>query len=180
MILEGLFEKLADNLLDLLPFYRVMSYEMACQWTFGKNPVAKGPGWHWRWYGITTYEKVPVVDEVLELPIQSVLTKDKKSVSFKAVVGYRVNDIVAHYCNVNDFADSTKSRAMGHLAKRVRAQTLDEVEFDLGKLEASCKGTLGTKLKEWGTEVLFVEFIDFVEVRTQIRLFGSERITKDV
>lgn len=183
MILDGFFEKLAENLLDLMPWYVVRSYEMACQWTFGQNPIPKGPGWHWRWYGITTYEKMPVVDDVLELPVQTVISKDKKSISFKAVVRYRIEDVVLHFCNVNEFIPSTKALAMGHLAKRVRDQSLEETELDLDKLERSCAGTLTTQVKEWGTKILGVHFVDFAEVPTHVRLWGdnsNSRITTDV
>lgn len=179
--LDGFFEKIGENLLELMPWYVVRSYEEACEWTFGKNPRSRGPGWHWRWYGITSYEKMSVVDDVLELPVQTVISKDKKSISFKAVVLFRIRDVVAHFCNVNEFKSSTQALAMAHLAKRVREQSLDDTELDLKKLEDSCAGTLNTKLKTWGTEVFGVSFVDFAEVPTHIRLWGNqERITTDV
>ena len=61
-----------------------------------------------------------------------------------------------------------------HLAKRIRGMTLQDLTDDLAKLETSCKNTLTTKLKDWGTEVTDVGFIDFAEVPTQIRIFHEE------
>lgn len=178
-MLEGLVDKVLDNLMVLMPFFIVHSYERACRWTFGKSPTEMQPGFHWRIYLVHSYEIMPIVDDVIELQVQSVITKDEKLVCFKAIIGYRVVDVVKHYCNVTDFTSATKGVAMGHLAKRVRNQVLAEVVSDLEKLEASCKTTLTTKFKDWGTEVTYVSFIDFAEVPSQIRLFGSERMTLD-
>ena len=117
------------------------------------------------------YEAYEIVDDVIDLPVQSVITKDKKLVCFKVNIGYRIVDVVAHGCGVQDFVESTAGLAMTHLAQRVRELTLVDLEADLKVLEKSLEGTLTTRMKKWGTEVFNVGFTDFAEVPQQMRIF---------
>lgn len=179
-MLETILPAIFENVLAIMPFKIIQSYERGVRWRWGKNPIEVGPGLVRRIWLMESVETTVVVDDVIELPVQSVITKDKKLVCFKACIGYRVVDVVKHQCNVTDFNSSTKAFAMTHLAKRVREQDLDETEGDLSKLEKSLQGTLTTRFKDWGTEVFMVGFTDFAEVPTQVRLFGSsDRITTD-
>jgi regulator of protease activity HflC (stomatin/prohibitin superfamily) len=114
-----------------------------------------------------------MVDDFMELPIQSVITKDKKLVCFSVGIGYKIVDAVKHYCEVTEFKEATAGVAMMHLAQRVREQTEEELTQDLKTLEGSLRGTLTTRLKSWGTEVFQVGFVDFsCNIRTY-RLFGG-------
>ena len=172
-MLDTFVDKIFENLAELLPLVVVKSYERGVRWTMGRNPVALEPGFRLRVWLYHSIEKRSVVDDVLELPTQSVMTKDEKLLCFSAVIGFRIDDIVAHHCNVTEFTESTIAMAMAHLAKRVREQTLSEVVLDLTKLERSLKETLTTRFREWGTTVTFVGFPNFAEVPTQIRIFGE-------
>jgi regulator of protease activity HflC (stomatin/prohibitin superfamily) len=166
-----LIEMILNNLMSLFPFVIFRSYQRGVRWTLGKNPQELGPGPHWKiwlWHGCEVYD---VVDEVLDLPVQSVITKDKKLVCFSVNIGYRINDVISHCCNVQDFTESTAGIAMTHLAQRVREMTLEELEADLKKLEVSLEGTLTTRMKKWGTEVYSVGFTNFAEVPRQMRIF---------
>lgn len=180
MILDNLVDALFNNVMELMPFVVIREYERGCRFKFGKDPKELQPGIRWRIYLYHAVEKVTVVDDVIELPLQSIITKDEKPLCFKIAIGFRVTDAVKHFCNVNDFLESTKAAAMIHLTKKVRELTLKEIVEDLTKIEASLARTLTTKLKGWGVEVTDVGFIDFSEVRHQLRLFSSERITKDI
>lgn len=173
MVLENLVEAVLDNILDLMPFVIIKSYEEGVRWTLGRKPVRLEPGFHPRVWLMHSTMVTTVVDDVIWLPTQSVITKDEKLVCFKASIGYRIKDVVKHFCSVADFVESTKIIAMQHLAKKVREKTLKELneEGGLSKLEKSLENTLETKFKDWGTEVFMVGFTDFAEVPTQVRLF---------
>lgn len=173
---ENLLQTILDNLMALLPFVIIRSYEMGCRWTLGRNPRPLEPGLHWRIYLYHSIDTVIVVDDVIELPTQSVITKDEKLVCFKAVVGYRIADVVKHCNSVTDFTESTKALAKQHLAKRVRENSLSDLISDLNKLEKSLSATLTTKFKDWGTDVTTVGFTDFAEVPTQVRIFQDEKL----
>lgn len=175
-MIENFVDAILSNLLDLMPFVIVKSYEEGVRWTWGKDPERLLPGPHLRMWLIHSTEVVPVIDDVLSLPTQSVITKDEKLVCFKAAIAYRIKDVVKHCCNVTDFTDSTRVLSMQHLAKRVREKTLLELNSDISKLEKSLETTLETKFKDWGTEVFSVGFTDFAEVPTQIRLFQDAAV----
>lgn len=167
-------EVILNNLLALLPFVVLKVYDRGVRYSFGKNPTELGPGFHWRVWLYHSIETFDVADEVLNLPVQSVITKDEKLVCFSVNVGFRITDVVAHATTVQDFIASTRGIAMTHLAKRVRDKKLSELVADLSDLEKSLEGTLTTRMKRWGTEVFSVGFTDFAEVPQQIRVFGAE------
>ena len=168
-----LVEMILQNLMSLLPFVIVKSYQAGIRWTLGRNPIELKPGPHWKiWllHSATVYE---LCDDVVDLPVQSVITKDEKLVCFSVNIGYRIVDVVAHGCNVQDFVESTAGLAMTHLAQRVREMDLNELTASGGlkKLESSLEGTLTTRMKRWGTEVFSVGFTNFAEVPRQMRIF---------
>lgn len=172
-ILDGFIEKLFDNMMALMPFVIVKSYERGCRWTLGRNPKELGPGPHWRLYLYHSVEIGIVVADAIETPVQSVITKDEKLLCFNVGFTYEIEDFVAHNCNVTDFQSSTLNLACQHLAKRMRGQNLKEIADDLTKIEVSLKDTLTTLFKPWGTKVLKVGFINFAEVPQQIRIFAD-------
>jgi regulator of protease activity HflC (stomatin/prohibitin superfamily) len=168
-----LVEMIIQNLMSLLPWVIVRSYEEGVRWTLGKNPKAMKPGPHWKIWGIHQVDIYALVDDVVDLPVQSVITKDGKLVCFSVNIGYRIVDVVCHACNVQDFVESTAGLAMTHNAQRVRELTWDDLiaEGGLKKLEASLEGTLSTRMKRWGTQVFSVGFTNFALVPRQMRIF---------
>lgn len=165
-------EMLLENLAELLPFVVIYSYEGGVRWTWGRNPHEVKPGWRRRIWGMDRIETIEVVDQYLEIPVQSVMTQDDKPVSFAVVIGFRVKDPVKHYCEVVDFTDAIIALASGHLAKRVREQSYETLRTNLEALERSLSGTLETRVKAWGTEILSVGFKDFALVKHQWRIWG--------
>lgn len=162
-----------ENLAELLPWVVILTFEGGVRWTLGKNPVALGPGFHWRILGIHRVEVIDVVDQFFETPIQSVITQDGTLVCFSVNVGYRITDTVKHFCEVSDFQEAIQALAESHLAARVREQSYDDVVSDLKKLETSCRGTLTTRVQTWGTEIFLVGFTNFAKVPNQFRIFGG-------
>jgi regulator of protease activity HflC (stomatin/prohibitin superfamily) len=166
-----LVEAIFNNFLSLFPFIILKTYQRGVRWTFGRNPVELQPGFRLKLWVIHQVEVFDVVDEVLDLPEQAVLTRDEKLVTFSVNIGFRITDVVKHANAVHDFIGSTRGAAMTHLAKRVREKTLKELVSDLKDLEKSLEGTLTTRMKRWGTEVYDVGFTDFAEVPRQLGLF---------
>jgi regulator of protease activity HflC (stomatin/prohibitin superfamily) len=155
----------------LFPFVIVRQYQRGVRWQFGRNAFELAPGFHWKLWLFHQVEISDITDEAIELPIQSIITKDEKLVCFSVNICFRITDIVAHWNTVQDFRESTKALAMTHLARRVRSSTLSDLVTDLAKLERSLEGTLSTRFKDWGTTVFSVGFTNFAEVPRQIRIF---------
>jgi regulator of protease activity HflC (stomatin/prohibitin superfamily) len=173
-VVENFVTILLNNLMALMPFVIVRTYQRGVRWRLGRFPFELKPGLHLKLWLYHQVELVDVVDEVIDLPVQSVITEDEKLVCFSVNIGYRVVDVVKHWNSVQDFHEATAGIAMTHMAKKVREKKLPELLQDLSKLERSLEGTLTTRFKDWGTEVFSVGFTDFAEVPTQIRLFGDK------
>lgn len=167
------FQWIVDLYNALTPFVVVYSYQRGVRWTLGGNPRELGPGLHLKLWPIWDIEVIPVVDDYIELPIQSVITKDGKLVCFSTAIGFRIVDAVKHFCEVEDFKEAIAALSMAHLAKRVRETNYDDVSSDLKRLEDSLEGTLTTRVKPWGSEIVMVGFINFALVPRQFRIFGG-------
>lgn len=172
--MENFVGIILQNLMALMPFVIVRTYQRGVRWRFGCSPIELAPGLHWKMWLYHQVEIADIVDEVIDLPVQSIITADEKLVCFSVNIGFRVVDVVKHWNSVQDFHEATAGLAMTHLAKKVRELKLEELLKDLTKLEKSLAGTLTTRFKDWGTEVFSVGFTDFAEVPTQIRLFGDK------
>lgn len=172
----------ADNLSKLLPWRVIFDYERGVRWTFGCNPTALKPGVRICLWGAQRVDQFSVVERIVKLETQSVLTKkteteDAQSVCFAVNVGIEIDNPVWYATRVHDFEDSLKDLAMSHLAERVRSKTMSDLstEGGLKDLEASLKGTLTTRLTKWGAIVTHVGFTNFVPVAQQVRLFQDHR-----
>jgi regulator of protease activity HflC (stomatin/prohibitin superfamily) len=165
-------ESILSRLEQLWPFVRVKTYQRGVRFRGGKAPVELQPGVH---FAIWWFDEVLIVDvtsQPINLPTQSITTKDGVPVSFSANVIYRVTDPVTMLTAVSDFDDSVTAIAMNHLAKRVREQSMDELRTGQDALEKSLEGTLHTRVKKWGVEIEAVGLTDLVQARAY-RLLGD-------
>ncbi len=165
-------QKIFDNIVELIPFFFTRSYEKSVRWWLGKHPEALDDGIHVKVPWLHQVETIGVVDDVLELPIQSVMTKDRKLLCFSASIGYSITDPVKHFCAVQEFGTSVAGLTRAHLAEWVGSLTLDELCNDRELLLKKLRSSLHAELKDWGTRVRWVGFTNFAEVPTQVRMFG--------
>jgi len=171
--MESIVSIILSNLMELMPFRIVFNYEKGVRWTLGQKPVALEPGFHWCWWLYHSIEKLTVVEEMIDLPTQTVVTKDGKTVVFSVNIGRVIIDPVAHFCSVSDFDESTIALAMTHLHQRIRERDYDDLLAKLPDLERSLRGTLSTRFAKWGAEVTTVGFTDFTQA-SQFRLFQDQ------
>jgi regulator of protease activity HflC (stomatin/prohibitin superfamily) len=165
-----LFARLLDNLRELWPVKIIHSYERGVRFKMGQVTEPQlMPGWYLFWPFFWSIYEVSVVEDVLDLPSQSITTKDGKMVTFSANVSYEVTDAVALWTEVQDFEVNLARVACGHLALKVREWEWIELQAKQKELESSLKGTLTTRVKSWGVRVLECRLTDFVQAK-QIRL----------
>lgn len=167
-----------DNLSVFAPWFIIKSYDWGVTWRLGTNPRPLSPGFHWRIPFADTLETVAATPRYIELPVQSIITKDGVLVCFAAMFAYKIEDPVKHFCEVDDFDEATEESAKAHLVKRVREQDYAVLSTPDGQLslERSLQGTLSTRVKPWGTVVVDVGFVDFAKVPHQARVFGLEGV----
>lgn len=178
--LSKIVEAILANLMTLMPFRIIRFYQHGVRSTWGKSPKALKPGLRasiWLMHEVIT---VPNTMTVIDLPTQTIITKDKKTLCFSVNIGLVVTDPVAYFGGVHDFDESTKGLAMIHLAKKVGALTLEEFVESKEALEKSLKGTLETLWKPWGTECTHVGFTDYAETTNVVRFMQDQNIKQPI
>jgi regulator of protease activity HflC (stomatin/prohibitin superfamily) len=112
------------------------------------------------------------VEQVYNLPTQSITTKDDVTVTFSANIRFRISDVLLNLTEVHNFEASLEGAAMVHLAQRVRAWSWKELVENQKKLETSLADTLTTRVKRWGVEILEVGLTDLVKGKVY-RFYGD-------
>lgn len=176
----GWFERLWAFLTELQPIRIVRSYEQGVYFLNGQvsrwKPDAPEMALSGGVYAIVPFfdaiEIVNCQEDALDLPVQSITTTCGKQVSLSANVIYRVTDAVLWFTAVADFNENIQRLATRHIMARVREWSWAELCAEQKELERSLKGTLETKAKRWGVEILDVGFDTLVQAR-QFRLFGG-------
>jgi len=169
--IEALVANIKELFAFLAPFRIIKIYERGVVLRFGIPHRVMEPGWNWLWpFKIEDVAEVVVVEQTMDLMVQSVTTTDDVSATFSVNLVYCVSDPVAYHTAVTDFDRSAEGYARLHLAKRVRDKTWRDLLDDQKALEASLKGTLSTRLKPWGAEVVDVGFTDLTRAKP-FRLF---------
>jgi regulator of protease activity HflC (stomatin/prohibitin superfamily) len=172
---ESLFGFLEARWEDVKPWAVIRSYERGVRFRFGVvDPIALEPGFHWRVPFWEHVELVTVVQDALQFGVQSVLTRDRKSVSFQVGITYTVADPVAHFCMVTDFHTSLQTICEVHLAKRVGELTLDELCGQRDELEKSMRRSLGQRVGKWGVDIIDAGLTSLQTVRA-IQLYGAHQ-----
>lgn len=159
---------IAEKIYEIWPFRIVRVYQRGVRFWLGRVVGEQlGPGLYSFLPFFGSIEMVDVVEDVVDLPTQSVTTNDGKGVTFSANVCYEITDAVLHWTAVQDFHDNMSRAACSHLAVRVREQSYADLSSAEGqkKLEASLKGTLTTKVRPWGVQVLSVNLTDLVAAK---------------
>lgn len=164
----------AKELLDwVLPCNVIRVYERGVVMRWGVPHRVQEPGFRWHWScGIEAVERVTVVEQTMDLIVQSITTKDDVSVTISANFVYSVSDPVAYHTAVTDFDRSAEGYARIHLSQRARTMTWPELLANQKSLESSLEGTLTTRLKAWGAEVQRLGFTDLTRARPY-RIFAD-------
>ena len=169
-MLGDIVGRIIDFIIELKGFVVIRCYERGVRFRNGR--VTEGqlvPGVFFYVPLLWSIEVVPIVEDVIDLPTQSITTADGKMVSFSANISFTVEDAVLLYTEVQDFGENLSRVACGHLAMRVREWSWEELQSSQRKLESSLRDTLTTRVKGWGVRILECRLTDCVQAK-QIRL----------
>lgn len=170
MGLEKLIEWILNLLTESLPGYIVKEYEEAIVLRWGKFLKHVGKGYHW---------KIPHVDEVfiqhtvlttINLPSQSLVTKDGINVVVKAVVKYRISDVKAFQLEVYDSVDAISDVAQGIVKDIIMTSTWEQCR-DL-EIDNTITKKVRSELKKLGVQIEKVTLTDIGPMKT-LRLINE-------
>lgn len=169
-MLDKLIEFVLEIIDKVLPFVVIPQYNMGIRLRFGINKGVLNPGFHF---------KIPFVDEILShmvkvttlnLPEQTITTKDWKSVVVRSVIKYEVENIEKLLLEVNDPIDAISDMTMGIIRNTLILKNWKECnDIEIGS-EITKK--VRTEARKWGISVKEVTLTDLGEMRS-FRLFNS-------
>lgn len=172
-------EAILSRLFDLWPFIRVQMWQRGVRTSFipfrGTVVNVLEPGWHLKLWWMQTVVMQTVVEQVYNLPTQTVTCKCGAAATVSANFTFEVTDAEAAVNNVFDLPDSLNGLAMMHVAKKLRDWTWDELIAHQSDLERSIRDTLTTRAKAWGVRITAVGITDLVKARAY-RLYGDPMV----
>lgn len=168
-----------SGIIDWFIFWAVIdSYEEAVVMRFG-NPHRKwtskngfrGTGLHFHIpFGVEEVMNDTVVERVIDLPSQSLVTKDGISVGVSAVVTCKIIDVQKALLNVENVDIAIVAAACGAIGDKLGKLDYDEL-LERQKFKDKLKTAINSKLKQFGVECSDVQLDDFCKIRN-IRLHG--------
>lgn len=163
-------DALLNNLRLLWPFWTIHDGQQGVLYKLGRASKILGPGMYFILWLFWDLRVESIVSQPLIFDVQSVTTKDEKSVSFTVKAIYEVNDLQAKQTKVTDFEDTLRAVAEIHLMNRVRVLDLGEFFSKQSWLEDRLVETLTNRAKKYGVTFTDVGFTNVV-VTKQFRLF---------
>ena len=171
--LNRIFEKL----LALLPMVVLIEPTERAARITGKRYRIIGPGLYLLWPLVQRVIRMDVVTQVVDLPPQTVTTKDGYCLVVSGCIRYRIVDIEKSLFAVQDVDKAFSTLALGVILEYVQARTL----ADCGDIEA-VKRELRKGVAEaaggWGLKIEQVYLTDLGRVRS-LRLFGDNMRTNN-
>lgn len=172
-MLDSFFQWLKDGIESLKPFVIVQHFERAVALDFGKHKRVLGPGMHWVWpLGFTSVFHDNVVWRTVTLGVQSLITKDNRHITLRAVITARIEDIEKAMLEVESVDHALIDSCCGAIGMQVAEHTWDEVRAETfsNELAKACR----RGAKRYGIEIDRVQLQDLTQSRA-LRLFQDHK-----
>lgn len=101
--------------------------------------------------------KMTVREELIDIPRQSVITKDNVNIAVDGIVYIKVEDARDATYNVIDYKKAITNLAMTTLRGEIGAMALDDTLSSRDKLNAKLQHDLGSAANNWGIKIMRVE-----------------------
>jgi regulator of protease activity HflC (stomatin/prohibitin superfamily) len=142
-------------------FVIIPEYQRVVFFRFGRvSSKAKGPGLVFKMPIRDRIVKVNLRVEVVDIPSQSVITKDNVTIQVDAVVYFQVIDPIRAVIGVDNFRFASQRIAMTSLRSIVGRYELDSLLEHREGVNSELRSTIARHTTEWGVEVRQVEIRD--------------------
>jgi len=123
----------------------------------GKYKATVDAGFNWIIPIVDRLIKVNITEQMIDVPSQTVITKDKLNADVDAIVYYQVKDVKASIYNVDNHAHQLSSLARTTLRAVIGKMTLTEANENRDEINGSVEKVLIKETTSYGVEVLRVE-----------------------
>lgn len=158
---------------------KLIDYERAVIYRFGKVNRVGGPGWTFIIPFIETYSLVDLRTLTLDVPKQDVVTSDGIELTVDAVIYIKIKkdkqSVVNSVIEVADFKDASKLFVISSIRDIVGSMTLSDVISNIEIINAQVKENLERISKEWGLAVESVEIKDVQIPKTVLDAMHEEK-----
>ena len=135
----------------------VQQYEQGLIERFGRYRKTVDPGFHMIVPFIERMVKVDMLEQVVDVPPQEVITRDNVVVTVDAVVYYQATDPVKLKYNVTNFILAATKLAQTNLRNVVGDMDLDDALTSRETINTELRQILDEATDVWGTRVVRVE-----------------------
>lgn len=141
-----LIETITDFLGSLQFFTIITSEDRGVLLRMGKFCRPLNPGFYWHWPIIDEVRTITVVEQVVDLPEQSVTTRDYFTLLVGGTIRYEIFDPRKALLNVQDYDETLQIIAMGSLLSYIARQKRDQILYPedveqeiLSDLQSDCE-----------------------------------------
>ena len=127
---------------------------------FGKYSRTCEQGLRWIIPFVDRMIRINITEIRLDIPKQSVITKDNLNLEIDAVVYFSVKDVLKSIYNVNDYGDSIPSLAQTTLRSVIGELDFTEVNAQRQVINQKIEKELDAQTNSWGIDILRVELQD--------------------
>lgn len=128
------------------------------------------PGLHWKAPFIDSYMECIVVPTTINLPSQSLTTKDEKNLVVRSVIKYQVIEVDTYLLGVYDAVDALADMTMSIIKRAVMDSSWEECKSN--DLDNSITTKARREAKKWGIEIIQVTLTDIGQIRS-FKLFND-------
>ena len=131
---------------------KLQEYERAIIFRMGKYDRTVGPGWILLIPGLESYTKVSVRTEMIDIPKQDVITRDKVELRADTVIYLRIKDPKKAILEIDDYKKSAQMFVLSSLRDVVGDLTVTEVLQNIEKINRRLSVALAKMTIKWGID----------------------------
>ena len=135
----------------------VQPYEQGLWIVLGKFKGKRNPGFNWVYPLISTFVKMDLRTQVLDVPRQEVITKDNSPTNVDAILYLRVVTPEKAFFEVTNYRQATLGLAQTTLRSLIGDMDLDEVLYNRDAINTRLRDILDDATTNWGVKVEAVE-----------------------
>ena len=136
------------------------------------------PGLYMYWPVVTTLEVYPVKRQVLNLPYQSLMTKDLKPIISAGVIVYTIEDLYKYAVENYDSIEAITEMGCAAIRSVIITKTLAELQSNNSNtIDNALTKSAQQEFASFGINVLYVRLTDFSTAKV-LNLVGGEPFTQ--